>query len=63
MLLPLPLPPPLQTLDSVWLKEGPFVAGQVQPSIADLLMACEVEQLSLLDAAAPVGGVGGWVLG
>ena len=45
--------PPLrpQALDSVWLREGPYVAGQAQPSIADLLLACEVEQLCLLDGA------------
>ncbi|PSC75495.1 Glutathione S-transferase theta-2B [Micractinium conductrix] len=41
----------LKALDSVWLKDGPFVAGQSQPSIADLLLSCEVEQLCLLDGA------------
>ena len=46
----------MQALDSVWLKDGPFVAGQSQPSIADLLLSCEVEQLCLLDGALQVGG-------
>lgn len=49
-------PPPAlpQALEGVWLRDGPFVAGQRQVSIADLLLSCEVEQLSLLDGAAQV---------
>lgn len=56
----------VQALDDVWLRDGSFVAGQAQISIADLLLACEVEQLCLLDGAVQVGGlapgglVGGW---
>jgi glutathione S-transferase len=43
-------PPVLQALDSYWLAGRPYVAGQ-EISVADLLVACEVEQLRLLDAA------------
>jgi glutathione S-transferase len=42
----------LKTIDGVWLREGPFLAGQQRPSIADLLLSCELEQLCLLDGAA-----------
>ena len=38
----------LSTLNSVWLKDSLYVAGN-EISIADLLLACEVEQLVLLD--------------
>ena len=33
----------LDHLESVWLRESPFVAGE-QISVADLLAACELEQ-------------------
>lgn len=52
---------PCQALDRVWLAEGPFVAGCPQPTIADLQLACELEQLRLLDGALQVGL--GWLLG
>lgn len=42
----------LKTLERVWLAEGPFLGGRAAPSIADLLVATELEQLTLLDAAA-----------
>ncbi|KAK1436223.1 hypothetical protein QVD17_02001 [Tagetes erecta] len=38
----------LSKLEHVWLKDGPFLAGNSQPSIADLLLACEIMQLELL---------------
>ncbi|KAL4443303.1 hypothetical protein ABPG75_011040 [Micractinium tetrahymenae] len=42
----------LKAIDTVWLRDSPFLAGQHQISIADLLLSCEIEQLCLLDAAA-----------
>lgn len=40
----------LSTLETVWLKgKGNFLTGSLQPSIADLSLACEVMQLQLLD--------------
>jgi hypothetical protein len=41
----------LRQLDEVWLLGGEqrFVAAGTQPSIADLLLCCELEQLTLLD--------------
>lgn len=42
----------LRTIESVWLAEGAFLGGLMAPSIADLLLSCEVEQLCLLDGAA-----------
>ncbi|KAI3426897.1 hypothetical protein D9Q98_006841 [Chlorella vulgaris] len=47
----------LKALDDVWLRDGSFVAGQAQISIADLLLACEVEQLCLLDGAVQGPGM------
>lgn len=48
-----------QGLEQVWLAPGlDYVGGGTQPSIADLLMACEIEQLRLLDAADLVRGLG-----
>jgi len=41
----------LGMLNNYWLSGRPYVAGQ-EVSIADLLLACEVEQLRLLDGAA-----------
>ncbi|KAI3822209.1 hypothetical protein L1987_09795 [Smallanthus sonchifolius] len=38
----------LSKLEHIWLKDGPFLAGNSQPSIADLLLACEIMQLELL---------------
>lgn len=41
----------LADLEAVWLKHGsPFLAGRAQPSIADLLLSQELEQLRLLSA-------------
>jgi glutathione S-transferase len=38
----------LATLETVWLKEhGKFLTGSLQPSIADLSLACEVMQLQV----------------
>jgi hypothetical protein len=53
----LPLPCCVQSLDEYWLRDGDYVAGGAI-SIADLLLACEVQQLELLDGAteASVGG-------
>jgi len=53
--LPVTIASFLQTIDTVWLAEGPFLAGQPRPSIADLLLSCELEQLCLLDGALQVG--------
>lgn len=44
----------LQNLNNVWLSEGMYVAGGSQPSIADLLMSCEIEMLRLMDASEQV---------
>ncbi|KAL8244902.1 hypothetical protein R6Q59_011160 [Mikania micrantha] len=38
----------LSKLEHSWLKDGPFLAGNTQPSIADLILACEIMQLELL---------------
>ncbi|KAL7594266.1 hypothetical protein Lser_V15G27659 [Lactuca serriola] len=38
----------LSKLENVWLKDGSFLGGSTQPSIADLSLACEVMQLELL---------------
>ncbi|KAK9830426.1 hypothetical protein WJX72_011719 [[Myrmecia] bisecta] len=40
----------LKSLETYWLASTPFVAGQ-QISLPDLLMACELQQLVLLDGA------------
>ncbi len=53
----------LRDLERVWLKStvAPFLCGLSQPSIADLLIACELEQLRLLDGAVKVVAVvNGW---
>jgi hypothetical protein len=42
----------VQGLETYWLAEMQFVAGNAI-SIADLLMCCELEQLVMLEAAAP----------
>ncbi|EFN56669.1 hypothetical protein CHLNCDRAFT_57549 [Chlorella variabilis] len=47
----------LEHLERVWLREGPFVAGRRQLSVADLLLVCEVEQLCLLDGATQGPGM------
>ncbi|XP_023752054.1 glutathione S-transferase T1 isoform X2 [Lactuca sativa] len=39
----------LSELENVWLKDGTFLGGISQPSIADLSLACEVMQLELLN--------------
>lgn len=41
---------PLQDINDVFLKDAYFVAGD-EISIADLLLACEVEQLRFQDAS------------
>ncbi|CAI9288887.1 unnamed protein product [Lactuca saligna] len=38
----------LSKIENVWLKDGSFLGGSSQPSIADLSLACEVMQLQLL---------------
>lgn len=45
-----------QTIETVWLKAGPFLGDRSEPSIADLLLSCEVDQLCLLDGADQVRG-------
>lgn len=49
-------PPPLQALEDVWLGGGSaaFVGGGAQPSIADVLIACTLDMLRLIDAADSV---------
>lgn len=40
----------LKKMETIWLKEnGSFLTGSLQPSIADLSLACEIMQLQLLD--------------
>ncbi|MCO5595454.1 hypothetical protein L7F22_049497 [Adiantum nelumboides] len=40
----------LKSMETLWLMEkGSFLTGSLQPSIADLSLACEVMQLQLLD--------------
>ncbi|KAF5828408.1 glutathione transferase [Dunaliella salina] len=39
----------LGTLQDFWLRDGPFIAGEAKPSIADMQAACELEQLMLLN--------------
>ncbi|XP_024031262.1 LOW QUALITY PROTEIN: glutathione S-transferase T1 [Morus notabilis] len=40
----------LSKIESIWLKgNGKFLLGGLQPSIADLSLACEIMQLELLD--------------
>lgn len=40
----------LLKLETIWLKEdGDFLTGSLEPSIADVSLACEVMQLQLLD--------------
>jgi glutathione S-transferase len=39
----------LKTMETVWLKDSPFLDGRSQPSIADISCACELQQLKLLD--------------
>ncbi|KAL3645694.1 Glutathione S-transferase theta-1 [Castilleja foliolosa] len=40
----------LEMIESYWLqKDGPFLLGNTQPSIADLALACEVMQLEVID--------------
>jgi glutathione S-transferase len=50
----------LAVLEGHWLQNGrrSWVAGGADASVADLAMACEVEQLSLLDAATAGGPTG-----
>lgn len=39
----------LARLESFWLKEsGPFLLGNSQPSIADIILVCEIMQLEVL---------------
>jgi glutathione S-transferase len=37
----------LKTMETVWLKDSPFLAGGSQPSIADISSACELQQLKV----------------
>lgn len=43
----------VQTMENYWLKNTPFVAGS-KISLADLLYACEIQQLCLLQGAEQV---------
>ncbi|KAH8940807.1 hypothetical protein BDL97_14G004300 [Sphagnum fallax] len=43
----------LKTMETVWLKDSPFLAGGSQPSIADISSACQLQQLKLLDKEEP----------
>ncbi|CAH1451418.1 unnamed protein product [Lactuca virosa] len=38
----------LNTLETFWLKDGRFLVGSSQPSIADISLVCEIMQLQLL---------------
>ncbi|KAJ9516949.1 hypothetical protein QJQ45_027404, partial [Haematococcus lacustris] len=49
------LRPALQQLEGVWLRNSAFVAGD-QVSVADLLMCCELEQLTMLNKVGRHGG-------
>ncbi|XP_076897567.1 glutathione S-transferase T1-like [Bidens hawaiensis] len=40
----------LTVLETYWLKDGPFLVGRSQPSIADLNLVSEVMELQLLSA-------------
>eukprot|EP00271_Cylindrocystis_brebissonii_P016667 TRINITY_DN4078_c0_g2_i1.p2 TRINITY_DN4078_c0_g2~~TRINITY_DN4078_c0_g2_i1.p2 ORF type:complete len:142 (+),score=29.53 TRINITY_DN4078_c0_g2_i1:715-1140(+) len=58
----------LQTLETVWLNgKAPFLAGNLQPSIADLSLACELMQVELLgptekdELLLPVSRVRAWL--
>lgn len=44
----------LKDLERVWLGKGRWLCGASQPTIADLLIVCELEQLRLLDGATKV---------
>lgn len=44
----------LKDLVRVWLADGRWLCAAAQPTIADLLIACELEQLRLLDGATKV---------
>lgn len=44
----------LTDLERVWLADGRWLCGASQPTIADLLIVCELEQLRLLDGATKV---------
>jgi len=39
----------LGILDDFWCKEGPFLCGAEEVSIADLVISCELTQLKMLD--------------
>ena len=38
----------LGILDSFWCKEGPFLCGAEEISIADLIISCELSQLKVI---------------
>lgn len=38
----------LDMLDGFWCKEGPFLCGSKEVSIADLIIACELTQLKVI---------------
>eukprot|EP00250_Pteridium_aquilinum_P035593 c9699_g1_i1 orf=114-743(+) len=45
----------LEKMETLWLKEkGSFLTGSLQPSIADLSLACEVMQLQVLNVTVAV---------
>lgn len=58
----------LGILDGFWLKEGPFLCGAEEVSIADLVISCELTQLKVIITSnlnyffslqiLPRGGVG-----
>lgn len=37
----------LSILETYWLKDGPFLLGRSQPSIADINLVCEVMELEV----------------
>ncbi|XP_076897767.1 glutathione S-transferase T1-like isoform X1 [Bidens hawaiensis] len=41
----------LSKLDDFWLKDGRFLVGSLQPSIADISLVCEIMQLEFLSEA------------
>nr|GFC09734.1 glutathione S-transferase T1-like [Tanacetum cinerariifolium] len=47
----------LSVIEDFWLKDGPFLVGRSQPSIADLNLVCEVMELEFPDIAAKLSWI------